>query len=403
MTAEIRGARPPQLSSRQRSAMVKRLQAVAGIIASAATTEMEARHSWFSALDADNRSWVGVVARAGIDGFVSWFADPNSSATGMDIFGTAPRALARHITLHQTVELVRTTIEVVEEQLQDLLPRGDRGVAQTAILNYSREVAFAAAEVYARAAETRGAWDARLEALVVDAVVRGETDETVMSRASTLGWTSTQAVSVTVGTAPLADNPRLGEDLRRRLAADHIDVLTGVQGDRLVLVLGGEPVADLLGALAVVDRVLDVFGPGAVVVGPPVEHLVDAVGSVRAALSGVRAAVAWPEAPRPVAADDLLPERALAGDGHARRALARDVFQPLHDAGGGLLETLVCFLDQGSSIEGAARLLFVHPNTVRYRLKRIHEVTGFNPSAARDSYVLRMSLTLGRLIVSRRS
>lgn len=398
MTAEIRGARPPQLSSRQRSAMVKRLRSIAGTIATAAMAEMEQRHPWFTALDADNRSWVSVVARAGIDGFIGWFADANSSATGMDIFGTAPRALARHITLHQTVELVRTTIEVVEEQLQDLLPRGDRAIAQAAILNYSREVAFAAAEVYARAAETRGAWDARLEALVVDAVVRGETDETVLSRASTLGWTSTQAVCVAVGTAPLTDNPRLGEDLRRRLAEHDIDVLTGVQGDRLVLVLGGAALDTPLGPLTAVDRVLDAFGPGAVVVGPTVEHLVDAIGSVRAALSGVRAAVAWPEAPRPVAADDLLPERALAGDGHARRALARDVFQPLADAGSGLLDTLVCFLDQGSSIEGTARLLFVHPNTVRYRLKRIHEVTGFNPSAARDSYVLRMSLSLGRLI-----
>lgn len=400
MTAEIRGARPPQLSTRQRVAMVRRLRSLAATIATAATAEMESRHPWFTGLDADNRSWVGVVARAGIDGFVNWFADPESSAVGLDIFGTAPRALARHITLHQTVELVRTTIEVVEAQLQELLPRGDRAAAQAAILNYSREVAFAAAEAYARAAETRGAWDARLEALVVDAVVRGETDETVLSRASTLGWTSTQAVSVTVGTAPLTDNPRLGDDLRRRLAPEHIDVLTGVQGDRLILVLGGDAVAEPLQALSVVDRVLDIFGPGPVVVGPTVAHLVDAVGSVRAALSGVRAAVAWPEAPRPVAADDLLPERSLAGDGHARRALARDVFQPLREAGGGLLETLICFLDQGSSIEGAARLLFVHPNTVRYRLKRIHEVTGFSPSAARDSYVLRLSLTLGRLIGS---
>ena len=51
-------------------------------------------------------------------------------------------------------------------------------------------MAFAAAEIYARAAELRGAWDARLEALVVDAVLRGETDETVLSRASTLGWHS---------------------------------------------------------------------------------------------------------------------------------------------------------------------------------------------------------------------
>lgn len=377
--------------------MAKRLQGLAGTMVQAATAEMEARHPWFTALDADNRSWVAVVARAGIDGFVTWFADPEASAQGLDIFGSAPKALARHVTLHQTVELVRTTIEVVELKLQELLPRGDRPIAQAAILGYSREVAFAAAEVYARAAETRGAWDARLEAMVVDAVVRGEADETVLSRASALGWASTQAVCVTVGPAPATDNPRLGEDLRARFGPT-VDVLTGVQGDRLVLVLGGERVAEPGGALLLVDRVLDAFGPGPVVVGPTVEHLVDAVGSVRAALSGLRAAVAWPQAPRPVAADDLLPERALNGDGHARRALARGVFQPLQDAGGGLLDTLVCFLDQGSAIEGAARLLFVHPNTVRYRLKRIHEVTGFNPSDARDAYVLRLALTLGRLI-----
>ena len=48
-----------------------------------------------------------------------------------------------------------------------------------AVLRYAREVAFATAEVYARAAEVRGAWDARLEALVVDSVLRAETDEAV--------------------------------------------------------------------------------------------------------------------------------------------------------------------------------------------------------------------------------
>lgn len=397
MTAEIRGALPPQLSSRQRATMAKRLSGLGSAIAQAAMAEIETRHRWFTALDADNRSWVGVVARAGIDGFVTWFADGTASAQGLDIFGSAPRTLARHITLHQTVELVRTTIEVVERQLQELLPRGDRPIAQAAILNYSREVAFAAAEVYARAAETRGAWDARLEAMVVDAIVRGEADETVLSRASALGWASTQSVCVAVGSAPPTDNPQLGEVLRHRLE-NEVDVLTSVQGDRLVVVLGGGLLAEPTRPLQVVDRVVDLFGPGPVVVGPSVEHLVDAVGSVRAALSGLRAAVAWPEAPRPVYADDLLPERALAGDGHARRALARDVYQLLENSGGGLLGTLVCFLDQGSAIEGASRLLFVHPNTVRYRLRRVHEITGFNPSDARDAYVLRLALTLGRLL-----
>ncbi len=64
------------------------------------------------------------------------------------------------------------------------LARNDRQlVALTeAILRYGRELGFAAASVYASAAESRGAWDTRLEALVVDAVVRGDTGSDLQSR-----------------------------------------------------------------------------------------------------------------------------------------------------------------------------------------------------------------------------
>ena len=61
------------------------------------------------------------------------------------------------------------------------------------------------------------------------------------------------------------------------------------------------------------------------------------------------------------------------------------------------METCVCFFDQGGSIEASARALFVHPNTVRYRLKRITEVTTYSPTDPREGYVLRLALTLGRL------
>jgi DNA-binding PucR family transcriptional regulator len=105
----------------------------------------------------------------------------------------------------------------------------------------------------------------------------------------------------------------------------------------------------------------------------------------------------WIDAPRPVHSDDLLPERALAGDGEARRALIEQVHGPLETAGATILTTLETYLGQGSSIEATARALFVHPNTVRYRLKRVAEVTGLSPSNARDCYVLRLALTVGRL------
>ena len=399
MAASTRGITKSLLPApKSRAAMAKRLSGATAAMTTATVAEMEERHPWFRDLDAEHRSWVGVVARAGIDGFVTWFADPDPQAvTTTDIFGAAPRALTRKITLSQTVELVRTTIDVVEEQIDEVAPRGDRPVLHAAIVGYSREVAFAAAEIYARAAELRGAWDARLEALVVDAVLRGETDETVLSRASTLGWRSTGGVVVVVGPAPESEATQAVESVRRTASGAGLDMLGAVQGDRLVVLLGGSGLSEAGAATAVVARFVDCFGDGPVVVGPPVEHLMDAAASTREAFSGFRAAPAWPEAPRPVEASDLLPERALSGDGHARRALARDLYEPLVAAGGGLLDTLVTFLDQGLQVEAAARALFVHANTVRYRLRRIHEVTGYSPTDPRDAYALRLALTLGRL------
>lgn len=405
MAATTRGINKSLLpSAKTRGTIAKRLSAVTGEMTTATVAEMEQRHAWFRRLSAEHRSWVTLVAQAGIDGFVRWFAEPEPTGpVTSEVFGSAPRELARRISLFQTVELVRTTIEVVEDQIDEVMPKADRPILHAAIVQYSREVAFSAAEIYARAAELRGAWDARLEALTVDAVLRGETDETVLSRASTLGWRSTAAAVVVVGPAPERDTGQALEAIRHAAAIAHTDMLGAVQGDRMVVVLGGAELTTPGRASEVTATFSDVFGPGPVVVGPAVDHLMEAAASAREALSAFRAAPGWPEAPRPVVSSDLLPERALSGDGHARRALARDLYDPLRAAGGGLLETLVTFLDQGLSVEAAARLLFVHANTVRYRLRRIHEVTGYSPTDPRDAYALRLALTLGRLLPGSRS
>ncbi|WP_460446646.1 PucR family transcriptional regulator, partial [Angustibacter aerolatus] len=170
-----------------------------------------------------------------------------------------------------------------------------------------------------------------------------------------------------------------------------VDALGPVQGGRLVAVLRPleQPVrtASALGAC---------FGDGPVVVGPTVPQLFAAGRSARAALSGLVAVRAWPEAPRPVLADDLLPERVLAGDTPARRQLVDTVHRPL-EASGALLETVATYLSCGGALEATARALFVHPNTVRYRLRRAGEVCGYDVTDPRDAYVVRVALALGRL------
>ena len=102
--------------------------------------------------------------------------------------------------------------------------------------------------------------------------------------------------------------------------------------------------------------------------------------------------------PRPVAADELLPERLLSGDAPARRALVDRAYRPLaDDEDSPLLETVAAYLELGRSIEGAARALFVHPNTVRYRLRRVCEITGWDPADPREGFVLQVAIAAGRL------
>jgi sugar diacid utilization regulator len=385
----------------ERDEIARRLQASIGTLTTAALTRMERDMPWFRELSAEDRSWIGMIVQAGINAFVTWFREPGGSfPVTSEVFGSAPRALTGVVSLHQTVEMVRLTIEVVEENVGTAMGEDDEEAARTvreAVVRYAREVAFATAEVYARAAEMRGAWDARLEALVVDSVLRAEADETTRSRARALGWESRGDVVVVLGYAPDPDQSAsaresLFDEVRRSARHAGLDALCAVQSDRLVVVLGGVDNPDKAGA-----SVATHFGDGPVVIGPVVPDLVRAHISARAAVAGLRAAPGWPDAPRPVTSDDLLPERALSGDGHARRQLVQEVYRPLADAGTPMLDTVAAFLDHGGSIEGTARAMFVHANTVRYRLKRAAEITGMAPSDPRHAYTYRVALTLGRL------
>jgi hypothetical protein len=377
------------------TATLPRIERAAGGLATASVARMDETLPWFRELPADQRSWVMLVAQAGVQSLVEWLRRGGSSGNHEvpeEIFETAPQALARSISLQQTVALIKVTIDVTEEHVPHLAAPGEQEALHAAVLRFSREVAFAAARVYARAAESRGAWDARLQALLVDALLRGDSSDVLASRAAALGWAEAPPVAVAVGRSPGGEVTVVLHALYRAARRIGVEAIGGVHGDRLVVVMGGA--AD---PLKTAGRLLDGFGDGPVVVGPPVPRLDDATESARAALAGFRACGARPDAPRPVAAADLMPERVLAGDAEARRILRQEVYGTLARSGGELLETLDAFLATGGVLEAAARTLYVHPNTVRYRLKRIAEVTGFTPADPRGAFALRIALAIGRL------
>jgi sugar diacid utilization regulator len=379
----------------ERDALLRRIERETGDVASASLARMEQTLPWFATLPAETRSWIGLVAQAGVRAFLDWYREPTGEpSVPREVFGAAPRELARAVTLRQSIDMVRVTVEVLEDHLAQLANTGEEAALREAVVRYSRDVAFAAAQVYAAAAEQRGAWDARLEALVVDALLRDEADEALHSRAAALGWTTPAVVSVLVGSRPPGDREpaTIVTHVHRAASSAGLHVLAGVQGHRLVVVMGGLSTQEAAAAALEAE-----FGPGPIVLGPSVPDLLAAGHSARAALAGQRVAGAWTGAPRVVHADDLLPERALDGDEDARAELVDRVYRPLVAAGGGLLPTLAAYLEHGGSLEATARDLYVHANTVRYRLKRIADLTNYVATIPRDGFTLQIALVIGRL------
>ncbi|WP_026316325.1 PucR family transcriptional regulator [Actinokineospora enzanensis] len=373
------------------------VERASGKLAAAAVAAMDEQFAWFGRMPADQRASVLLVAQNGVAGFTAWLRDPREALRlTTDTFRGAPRDLSRWISLRQTVEMVRVSLQVFEDLVPDLAAdEQERAVLSEAVLRYGREVAFASAMSYASAAEARGAWDARLEALVVDGIVRGDAEESLLSRAAALGWDPGAEATVLVGNPSSDDPPTVVYEVRSRAARVSRPVLLGVQGSRLVVVLAG-PMDDAAD-LEALGKMSAAFGVGPVVAGPTVSSIAEAHRSSADALSGLRAVVGWPDAPRPVRSADLLPERALAGDPEAEWQLIDRVARPLEEAGGALQETVEAYLATGGVLETCARQLFVHPNTVRYRLRKATELTGRNPTDPRDALVLRVALAVGRL------
>src|SRR5688500_7397930 len=167
-----------RLSSGLSPATVRKLELATGDLAAACLAAMAQRQPWFARLSADLRAGVQLVTQTGVANFVAWIGETGARAHGArargarsqgaprltaEAFRIAPRDLARRLTLSQTVDLVRIATEVFEEHLPPLAAdEAERRALVEGVLRFGREIAFAAATVYAGEAESRGAWAARV-------------------------------------------------------------------------------------------------------------------------------------------------------------------------------------------------------------------------------------------------
>ncbi len=384
-----------ELLSTVPDSLLKRLKQYSGRLATEAVSAMGERLPFFSELEASQRASVALVVQTAVVNFAEWMHDPPGDVGyTAQAFELVPRELTRQIALRQTVDMVRVTMEFFEEVVP-MLARSEEQVSAltVGILKYSRDLAFTAPSAYADAAEARGSWDSRMEASVVDAVVRGDTGPELLSRAAALNWNTTAPATVVVGTPTPGQDAQACQELRDVATRHGRAALTDIHGTWAVAIISGQ----LARTQKFLGEFLDVFSDGPVVIGPTAPMLTAAYHSASEAIAGMNAVGGWAGAPRPVLARELLPERALMGDSSAIAALHTDVMRPLSNAGPVLAETLDVYLDCGGAIEACARALFVHPNTVRYRLKRITDFTGRDPTQPRDAYVLRVASTVVRL------
>jgi len=351
--------------------LLRRLKQYSGRFSTQAVTVMQERLPFFAELEASQRASLALVVQTAVASFVEWMTDPHSNVNyTARAFELMPQDLTRRMPLRHSVDMLRVTMEYFEEVAPVLTRDEEQLTALTVgIMKYSRDLAFSAATAYADAAEARGSWDSRMEASVVDAVVRGDTGP------------------------ELGREDRASQDVRDIAARHGRAALIDVHGTYLVAIVSGQ----LTQTEKVFGDLLGAFSDGPVVIGPTAPMLTAAYHSASEAISGMNAVAGWRGAPRPVLARELLPERALMGDASAIAALHTDVMRPLADAGPTLTETLDAYLDCGGAIEACARKLFVHPNTVRYRLRRIADFTGRDPTLPRDAYVLRVAATVGHL------
>jgi sugar diacid utilization regulator len=250
--------------------------------------------------------------------------------------------------------------------------------------------------VYASAAEAQGAWDARLETLVIESLISNVADDHLPARLAALGWQIDDPTFCLVGT--LADTGEISggfvqDKLRNRLQQMGAHCCMSMHGTAMVTLVGVKGDVDAKEMIGNLSDLFDATSP--MCVGPLRKSIEGIAATVRAAVNGFNAAPALPGLPRLFRSDEVLPERALMGDTDAREELYSSIYLRLKEqASDAMLETVDAYLETGS-LDSTASLLGVHGNTVRYRLRRTTEATGWDPMNSRDAYVLLAALKVG--------
>ncbi len=225
--------------------------------------------------------------------------------------------------------------------------------------------------------------DARREALVADLLAAEDAGEARAVAAR-------HALRLPVALVPvLVAAPDTGGLLSRVQAAVPNGALVGHRGDHLVALVPAPLDDHVRRALSLLARdAIVVVGRGAAA-GAPLLRAVATAESVLGAALGLGRTTGS------LGPSDLVLERVVREHDDLADHLREAVLAPLvvADADGIFRSTLRAWLAEGS-VRRVAEGLFVHANTVTYRLRRVQELTGLDPRVPADAAQLVLALAL---------
>ena len=278
-----------------------------------------------------------------------------------------------------------------------------------------RAAANVALELAAERRAARAEWDAR--GSLAGQLIRATSDFGAITRRAQYLGVDLRAPHVVciVGTRSDAGLPAVA-DVAAAFAQRERRVLATAVAEGVLVILPLDADAPPLEAMAAarddVEQALDRFRTEAPLVAGIASRCTDASHYVRAheeARQVMRCVQAFAGGDRSLvlAAEDLGAGRLFLASSSRAEAerFADDALGALlrleNDAKGDLLHTLAVFFDSSRSVRNTALALGVHENTIRYRLARIHELTGLavGSDSADDltAHVALLVLRLGRL------
>ncbi len=338
------------------------------------------------------------AVRQAVQQFVLQIADPATPLDAVtDLFrsiGRLEAAEGRSLEpLQAALRLgARVTWRTLCEQAdQGALPIGVMGPAGEALFRYLDELAAACADGFAHAsAEVAGELERRrrrlLDLIVADPPV---SREAIADQARAAGWVLPRKVAVVA----LEDR----DDGFGPLPALPPDVLvdTARQVPCLLVPDPGGP-----GRPAAVQRGLRGW-PGALGPAVPVSRASHSLRWARQALALARRGV-LPGGRGLIRCDEHLTALMLMGDAELARVLCAAALAPLAGLRPAqqdiLAETLLAWLQYAGNARLAAAELHVHPQTVRYRLRQLHELFGPVLAAPAARFDLEVALRARRLL-----